>query len=338
VEILPAFRVAAIQAASVLFEADACINKACELIERAASEGARLIVFPEGFLPGHPIWLDYYTATDKTALSFYRKLFSSAVEIPGPGIKRICETAKTAGTIVVLGVCERRPKTTGTLYNSQVFIDHQGEILGVRRKLVPTLKERIVHSPGFGAMVQVYESRLGRIGGLICGENSNALAKFALMSQGELIHAASWPPYFSKKKMADIIGYATRALAYENKTFVINAAGAVDKSNLKAIGINAEDLSENVLALAGGSSVIAPSGEMIAGPLPAGEDILFCEINLSDIILEKMFHDFAGHYNRSDVFSLHVNNQVREGILELDYAGDIDSIEAEGEKDEKGYK
>ncbi len=308
------------------------------MIERAANQGARLIVFPEGFVPGHPMWLDFYTGTNKKSLMFYKKLFGAAVEIPGPMIQLVCDAAKSKNVVVVLGVCERRSKTTGTLYNSQVFIGNHGEILGVHRKLVPTLKERIVHSPGYGAMLKVYDTELGRIGGLICGENSNPLAKFTLMAQGQLVHAASWPPFFSSKRMSDIIGYVSRALAYENKVFVVNAAGAIDEENLRAMEVNVDELSDNIFEIAGGSFIIAPSGEIIAGPSLSGEEILCCEINLNDIILEKMFHDFSGHYNRSDVFSLKVNNSIKPTMVEIDNSAEMGDIEIEmkEDKDEEG--
>ena len=315
VDIYPKFCVAAIQASSVLLDLDASTSKACELIKQAAHQGARLSVFPESFLPGYPMWLDFHMATHPKALLLYKKLFQSSVEIPGREMNLVCEAARDTNMVVVIGVCEKRPKTTGTLYNSQVFIDNHGRILGIHRKLVPTIKERIVHSQGYGAMLQVYETELGRMGGLICGENSNPLAKFALMAQGEMIHGASWPAYFSSKRMSDIIGFVTKALAYENKVFVINAAGVLDEGNLRMIEANIDDLpNKDIYASSGGSSIIAPSGDMIAGPLSAKEEILYSEIDLNDIITEKMFHDFAGHYNRFDVFSFRVNNCIQPAV------------------------
>jgi nitrilase len=265
----------------------------------------------------------------------YKKLWGASLEIPGLEINLVCDAAREANMIVVMGVCEKRPHTTGTLYNSQVFIDNHGKILGIHRKLVPTIKERIVHSQGYGAMLQVYETELGRMGGLICGENSNPLAKFALMTQGEMIHAASWPAYFSSKRMSEIIGFVTRALAYESKVFVINAAGVLDEDNLRTIEANIDDLPiKNIYAAAGGSSIIAPSGDMVAGPLLAKEEILYGEIDLNDIIVEKMFHDFTGHYNRFDVFSLRVNNSI-QSTVKIDNPIHC-NMEVEGDRDEGG--
>ena len=319
------FRVAAIQASSVLLNAQESTQKACGLIRQAADQGIRLSVFPECFIPGYPLWLDFYTATHKKALALYKRLFEAAIEIPGPEMNLLCGAAKDADMVVIMGVCERRPRTMGTLYNSQVFVDNHGTLLGIHRKLVPTIKERIVHSQGYGAMLQVYDSELGRIGGLICGENSNPLAKFALMAQGEMIHGASWPAYFSSKRMSEIIQFVSRALAYESKVFVINAAGVVDESHWNTIEATMSSLpNAGMDGFAGGSSIIAPSGDVLAGPLAAKEGILSAEIDLKEIIVEKMFHDFAGHYNRFDVFSLRVNNRVG-AAAEIDpvISGDI---------------
>ena len=307
---LSTFKVAAIQASSILFDSDAGVDKACELIRKAADLGARLAVFPECFLPGYPIWFDFYTATHKKTFLFYRKLFESSIEIPDRRIAQLCDVARETNIIVVMGICERLPKTTGTLYNSQVFIDNCGRVLGVRRKLVPTHKERIVHAPGFGTMLRVYETEIGRIGGLICGENSNPLAKFHYMSQGEVLHAASWPAYFFTMEMSENIGFVSKALAYENKVFVINSAAVIDEENLNAIDVNMDSLPDNFLASNGGSSIVAPSAEILAGPVMAEEQILCCEIDTDDIITRKMIHDFSGHYNRFDVFSLDVKSYI----------------------------
>ena len=331
---LPKLRAGAVQASSILFDLEGNIEKACKLIREAAAQGARLLVFPECFLPGYPIWLDFYVATSKKSRLCYQKLFLSSVEIPSREFNRVCDAAKETHTIVVMGVCERRSKTTGTLYNSQVFVSNQGKILGVHRKLVPTLKERMVHSQGFGPMLQVYDTEFGGIGGLICGENSNPLAKFSLMVQGEVIHAASWPPYFSRKPMSETIGFVSRALAYENKVFVINAAGFLDQDNLSAIDATMDTLSGNISPVRGGSSIVAPSGEIVAGPLLDKEGVLYFEMDLNEIVLEKMVHDFAGHYNRFDVFSLRVNNDTKPSI-EVDTPAGLDRVEEEGRTEEK---
>ena len=303
---LPKIRVAAIQAASRLLDAEGSIRKACRLIKEAADLGVRVAVFPECFIPGYPIWFNFYKALDAKPLTFYKRLYKASLDIAGPELKPILTAARQAKMVVALGICERTRDTTGTLYNSLLYIDNHGEILGIHRKLVPTVVERIVHSPGYGRVLPVFATEMGRIGGLICGENSNPLAKFHLMSQGETIHAAAWPPYFFTKPMSEVIQFVSRALAYENKVFVINAAGILSAENIQAIAVQAEDLPAGFIQSSGGSSIISPTGDVLAGPVFGKEEILCCDVDLNDIISQKMIHDFAGHYNRPDIFSLSV--------------------------------
>jgi nitrilase len=307
---LPRIKVAAVQASSALLDRDRGAEKTCRLLEKAADLGVQVAVFPECFVPGYPIWLDVHQATSPQAIRLYKALFAASVEIPGPAVARIAEAARKTNIVVVLGVCERRANTTGSLFNSLVFIDGHGRIVGVHRKLVPTLLERLVHAPGHGEMLNVYQTEFGRIGGLICGENSNHLAKFHLMSQGQTIHAAAWPPFFFTKPMSQVIDFVSRAAAYENKVFVINSAGVLDDENLERVRAGETGLPSDLAASSGGSSIVAPTGDMLAGPLVGEEGILSCEIDLQDVVAQKMIHDFAGHYNRSDVFSFSVKKHV----------------------------
>lgn len=175
---------------------------------------------------------------------------------------------------------------------------------------MPTLAERLVHSPGYGDMLDVYETDFGRIGGLICGENSNHLAKFYLMTQGQTIHAACWPPYFFTKPMSEVIQFVSRATAYENKVFVINAAGIVDEKNLEKIGADSSSWHSDLTGSSGGSSIVAPNGDVLVGPVLGDEGIVSSVIDFEDIVAQKMIHDFAGHYNRSDVFSFSVKKHI----------------------------
>lgn len=301
---LPQLKVAAMQAASVLLDREGSIEKACRLIREAGEQGVQVAVFPECFVPGYPIWLDVHPPAGPRAFGFYRQLFAASVEVPSPSLARVAEAARKANMVVVLGICERRPGTTGSLYNSLVFFDNHGRIVGVHRKLVATLLERVVHSPGYGDMLEVYDTEFGRIGGLICGENSNHLAKFHLMSQGQTIHAACWPPYFFTKPMSEVIQFVSRAAAYENKVFVINAAGTVDEQSLQMIRPEGAEVrpDSSLIAASGGSSIVSPSGQVLAGPILGEEAILSCRIDLEEVIGQKMIHDFAGHYNRPDVF------------------------------------
>jgi len=310
-DVLPRVKLAAIQASSVMLDRDGGVRKACALIEQAAAQGVQIAVFPECFIPGYPIWLDVHRATSPDAIRLYKDLFATSIEVPSQSLSRIGDAARKANMVVVLGICERRTNTTGSLFNSLVFFDNHGQIAGVHRKLVPTLLERLVHCPGYGDVLRVHETDFGRIGGLICGENSNHLAKFHLLTQGQSIHAASWPPFFFTKPMSGVVEFVSRAVAYENKVFVINAAGVLDRESLSRIRTEAAELSSDLVSTSGGSSIISPAGEVLAGPVVGEERILSCLVDLQEVVAQKMIHDFAGHYNRSDVFSFSVRKHIR---------------------------
>ena len=141
---------AAVQAAPVFFNREASVDKACALIREAGQNGARVIGFPEGFIPGHPVWFHFHPFISPKSLIWGTECVENAVEIPGPATDALCAAARDADAYVVMGLCERRPHTTGTLYNTQLFIDRFGRIIGKHQKIQPTIGERLVHTGGFG--------------------------------------------------------------------------------------------------------------------------------------------------------------------------------------------
>jgi len=185
----PAFKAAAVQASPVFLNREATVDKACQLIREAGRNGARLVAFPEVFIAGYPywIWLDSPLKHDK----WFSQLFKEAVEIPGPSTDALCRAAKAADIYVVIGVNERIPANMGTMWNTNVIIDRHGTILGKHRKLVPTFAEKMIWSRGDGSGMNVWSMDIGRLGTLACGENSNTLARYALLAQGEQIHVAN---------------------------------------------------------------------------------------------------------------------------------------------------
>ena len=199
---LPTVTLAAAQAAPVFLNRERTTEKACALIREAGRQGAYVVVFPEGFIPGHPLWYHFYPATDPKSTELATRLFLNAVEIPGPTTEVLCEAAREAGVYVVMGLCERRPGTFGTLYNTQIFIGPDGRILGKHQKIMPTVGERLVHTGGYGDTLRTFPTNFGRIGGLICGESSNPLAVFALMAEYPHVIAVSWPNRFPKRGMS----------------------------------------------------------------------------------------------------------------------------------------
>lgn len=318
---LPQVKLAAVQAAPVFLDRERTTERACQWIVEAGRRGARLVVFPEGFIPGHPLWYHFYPATDPRSGELATRLFLNSVEIPSGTTEALCAAAREAGAYVVVGLCERRPGTFGTLYNTQLFIAPDGTILGKHRKLVPTVGERLVHTGGYGDTLRTFSTDFGRVGGLICGESSNPLAVFALMAEYPHVLAVSWPNRFPKRGMscperALVVG---RALALSTKAFVVNACGTMTDEMRELLVYAPEDRA--VLwdeHSTGGSCIIGPGGQVVAGPMGAEEGLLVFEADLRECVAEKIRHDFAGHYNRPDVFQLRVNASapqiyVREG-------------------------
>jgi len=226
-EEFPRLRLAAVQAAPVWMDREATVDKACELILEAGRHGADVVGFPENFIPGHPVWFYYHPATSRFSQDLAVELFKNAVEIPSDATRRICTAAARAATNVVVGMTERRPGTTGTLYNTQLFVGRDGTIAGRHRKLVPTVGERLVHAWGDAASQGAVQFDVGPVSGLICGENSNPLAIAALSSQYPFVHVASWPNHFIPAwcGMQETSLLASRNVAYMNKCYVISACG-----------------------------------------------------------------------------------------------------------------
>jgi len=308
-------RLAAVQAAPVFLNRDASVEKACRLIREAGEGGAEVIGFPEGFIPAHPVWFHFHPVLSPESLEWGTELFKNSVEIPSPVTEALCEAAREADAYVVMGLCERRPGTTGTMYNTQLFIHREGRIMGKHQKIRPTIGERLVHTGGFGDTMRAYESEFGPISGLICGENQNPLAVFTLAADSTVVHVSSWPHFFQKgwHTMGEVADLASRALSYMAKCFVINACGTIDKTMLEVLPASEEDRAflEDPANL-GGSSIIAPDSRVIAGPLGAEEGILYADADLDLAVRSKLFHDFAGHYNRPDVFELRINTERPE--------------------------
>ncbi len=311
-DVLPVVRLAAVQAAPVFLDREATTEKACRLIREAGEHGAKIVGFPEGFIPTHPLWYHFLSASSPRSRQYATQLFLNSVEVPSATTDQLCLAARQAGTYVVMGMCERLPGTTGTMYNSQLFISPEGRIIGQRQKIMPTGAERLVHTNGAGEGLYPVDTPFGPISGLICGENSNPLATFALQAMGTRIHVASWPSHFSPSvSMLDAIEVSTRALAYQAAVFVINAAGLVSDEMVEALASNDDDRAflRQRQQEAGGSSIVAPGGRFLAGPMGPGEGIVYADADLNQIVARKVIQDFAGHYNRADLFTLTLNTR-----------------------------
>ena len=308
----PRLRLAAVQAAPVWLDREATVEKACRLIREAGANGADIIGFPENFIPGHPVWFYFHPATSQKSMDFGVELFKNSVEIPSPATDALCQAAAEAGAHVVMGLTERRPQTTGTLYNTQLFIDRRGRIIGKHQKLVPTIGERLVHAGGAGETMSAVPSEFGPLSGLCCGENSNPMAVAVLAAQYTRVHVACWPNHFipAYAGMCESSLLASRNIAYMCKCFVISACGTNSKEMIDVLpATDADRAFLNDPTKTGGSVIVHPRGDIIGGPLEGNQEgIVYAEADLEDTLRGRLVHDFGGHYNRPDVFRLLVNH------------------------------
>jgi aliphatic nitrilase len=318
----PKFKAASVQAAPVFLNREETIEKTCDLIIEAGEHGAQVIGFPEGFIPGYPDWFTYMKSNDGLK-KFYRQFFLNSVEVPSLSTDKLCEAAKEAEAYVVVGISEREQGTMGSLYNSQIFIDKNGVILGVHRKLIPTMTERLVYRGGDGSTLNVFKTDFGDLGGLICGENTNSLARFALLAMGEKIHVASWPAFASKntQRYREGIAIRVRYHAFEGKIPVISSSGILS-NEIKEIYFEKDEQNKDIVGTGGYSCIIGPNGNFLAGPLEEGEGIIYADIDMEDIIDAKVTHDVVGHYNRFDIFSLSINKNEYKPLKII--SGDLD--------------
>ena len=306
------FKVAAVQATPVFLDREATIDKACDLIATAGNEGARLVVFPEAFIPAYPDWVWTIPSGEEEVLNeLYAELLSNSVTIPSDATDRLCRAARLANTYVVMGMSERNVEASGSsLYNTLLYIDAQGAILGKHRKLVPTGGERLVWAQGDGSTLQVYNTSLGKLGGLICWENYMPLARYTMYAWGTQIYvAATWDrgqPWLS----------TLRHIAKEGRVYVIGCCIAMrkddipDRYTMKQKFYAEEDEWINI----GDSAIVNPEGQFIAGPVRKQEEILYAEIDPRMVQGPKWMLDVAGHYARPDVFQLTVHTDVRKMI------------------------
>jgi nitrilase len=306
----PPFLVAAIQISPVFLDRDATIDRACDAIASAGAQGARLVVFPEAFIPGYPLWIWSIAAGQTRDLrALYAELLDQAVTIPSAAVGRLCAAARSAGAHVAIGVNERNAEGSGTsLYNALLFIGADGGILGVHRKLVPTAGERLVHAQGDGSSLIAYDTSLGRLAGLICWENYMPLARQALYSSGVHLYVApTWDrgePWLS----------TLRHIAKEGRVYVIGCCSAMraddlpDRYAFKA----AVPVSATGWINPGDSTIVDPDGKVLAGPLHEEQSMLLAEVDPERIFGPRWQLDVAGHYARPDVLEL-----VRRGRASL---------------------
>ena len=314
----PVVKVAAVQAASVFLDREGSTEKACRLIREAGRNGARVIGFPEGFIPAHPVWYHHHAATGAIANRLAVELFKNSIEIPGPEVDALCAAAREVEAYVVIGACEKLPNTTGTMFNTQLYIGPDGTLIRKHQKIMPTVGERLVHMGGYGDTFGAFASEFGPMSGLICGENSNPLAVFALTAEGTRIHVMSWPNHFptSGDPLRNRVAVDSQAFAQMSKAFVISSCGTVDARMIEMLqaGPEGEAFLRNP-DCCGGSVIVGPNSRILAGPMGPEEGTLYADCNIELSIQMKLRHDFAGHYNRPDIFQLRVNERAMPAVV-----------------------
>jgi len=332
------FKVAAAHVSPVFLDREKTVAKACSLIEEAARNGAALIAFPETYIPAFPLWSAVSAPIHNH--EWFTRLAASSLRCPGPELERIAAAARRHGIVVSVGFNEGTTDSVGCIWNSNVLIGEDGTILNHHRKLVPTFWEELTWANGDGAGLRVCETRVGRIGVLICGENTNPLARFALMAQGEEIHSSTYPPVWPTRDpksggnydLAAAIRIRAGAHSFEAKAFNIVASGIFDaamREELATLGREAvRVLEESPRAV---SMVIGPTGEPISEVLSDHEGLLYATIDTRACVEPKQFHDVVGYYNRFDVFKLTVDRTRRRPVTwEAASEGALEAEEGDG--------
>ncbi|KST68985.1 carbon-nitrogen hydrolase family protein [Mastigocoleus testarum] len=307
-DIFPTVKVAAVQAASVLYNREQTLEKAVSLIEEAAEQGAELAAFPESFLPGYPyhIWL----GAPEWYHDLFKEWFLNGVEIPSKTTDVLCDVARANSIAVVMGLNER---DGNTCYNTLLFINQQGKLLGKHRKIMPTHAERTCWGLGDGTNLQVFDFGRFQVSGLICWEHTMDLTRHALIAQKPQIHVASWfggsAAWYPKTEKFNLSSQlASRYHALVGECFVLDVHGTLDKSGYEKL--SQTDYQKEFLREGGGcSAIIAPGGEYLVKPLEEREGILYAELDLNAIADMAHWHDATGHYARPDLLHLQVNNQ-----------------------------
>jgi len=298
--------VAAVQWAPEVLNPVAGGEKAAAAITEAAGQGARLVVFPECWLQGYPYWSGL-APTDPEYQAFRQLSFESSISVTDPALEPVYAAAVEHQCTVVLGLHE---KEGGTVYCTLLYIGPDGAILGKHRKLIPTQAERLVWGRGDGSDLDVYDTPVGRLGGLNCFEHQMAPARIALSGLNIQVHAAAWPGHAF---LDPIIDASTRHLAHENACFVVVAREVMAPERVPSSFPMSAEAAHHWHGH-GGSAIIAPGGRYLAEPVFEKETIVTAGIDLAEIGVNKWFFDGTGHYARPDVFQLRWDKRPKPAV------------------------
>ena len=299
---------AVVQAAPVAFDLDRSLAKAQALTAEAAGLGARLVVFPEAFLSAYPRGLDFGAVVGSRSdegREDFRRYWESSVDVPGPAVDALGQTARNHNIYLVMGVVERE---RGTLYCSVLFFAPDGSFLGKHRKVMPTGSERLVWGFGDGSTMPVFDTPLGKLGAVICWENYLPLMRSAMYAKGIEIYCA--PTADARDSW-----FATvRHIAVEGRCFVLSANQFNRRRDFPADYRTQFGDDPEAVVTRGGSCIVDPFGNFLAGPNTDGESILLAEIDPAQVVRGKFDLDVAGHYARPDIFQLHVDERPKQPV------------------------
>jgi nitrilase len=301
------FRAAVVQAGAVGFDLEAGLEKVARLADEASAGGARVAVFPEAFLPGYPRGITFGTVVgDRTAegREHFRRYWEASVDVPGPAVDQLAGIAAENSLHLVIGVVER---DGGTLYCTALFFSPEG-YLGKHRKLMPTAAERLVWGFGDGSTLPVFDTPFGRLGAVICWENYMPLLRMAMYSKGVQIWCA--PTADGRETWLSTM----RHVALEGRCFVLSCNQFTRRRDFPSDIPNILAADADDVVSSGGSCIIDPLGQVLAGPARDGEEILFADIDLDQIVRGKFDFDVVGHYARPDVFRLLVDEQPHRPV------------------------
>ncbi len=307
-EEFPKVQVAVVQAAPVLFHRDATVEKACQLTREAAAQGARLVLFPEAFVPAYPRGLTFGTVVGNRTSEgrrTWQRYWENAVDIPSATTETIAKVARETKTYLCIGVIERDNQfSRGTLYCTLLYFDPDGKLVGKHRKLKPTAAERLIWGEGDGSTLTAIDSEFGKVGGLICWENYMPLARMAMYGKGVEIYLAP------TADARDSWQATLRHIACEGRCFVLGCNQFVTKAMYPNDLPTVEELkAQPEIICRGGSAIVDPLGHVLAGPLYDQEGILIADLDMAQVARSKFDFDVVGHYARPDVFQLTVNER-----------------------------
>jgi nitrilase len=302
------FRAAVVQAAPVVFDTSQTLVKLADLATDSARQGTALAVFPEAFVSAYPKGLDFGARVGSRTpegREQFRRYFESAIDVPGPATQALGRAAKGAGLHLVVGVMER---AAGTLYCTALFFGPEGQLLGKHRKLMPTAMERLIWGYGDGSTLTVVDTPLGRLGAVICWENYMPLLRMAMYGKGVQLYCA--PTADDRETWLATM----RHIALEGRCFVLSACQYLTRGDCPP-DYALPAAPPGTVLMRGGSSIVGPLGQVLAGPNFEGECILTAEIDLGEIARGKYDFDAAGHYARPDVFQLSVNESAQAPVV-----------------------